>query len=86
MPIIIINTNNQSIQDNPKIVCDMGIIDNGYGNINSINEPYNHYEGIVFFILLHISFQQNHHHRYVIGSLFCYWPLFQGDQIFLIKI
>ncbi|MEC7863825.1 MAG: CotH kinase family protein [Bacteroidota bacterium] len=45
LPIVVINTNGQTIQDDPRIVCDMGIIDNGFGNINSINDPYNDYNG-----------------------------------------
>ena len=45
LPIVVINTNGQTIVDDPRIVCDMGIIDNGFGNINSINDPYNDYNG-----------------------------------------
>ena len=45
LPIVVINTNGQAIQDDPRIVCDMGIIDNGFGNINSINDPFNDYNG-----------------------------------------
>jgi len=45
LPIVVINTNGQSIQDDPRIICDMGIIDNGFGNMNSINDPYNNYNG-----------------------------------------
>jgi len=45
LPIVVINTNGQTIQDDPRIVCDMGIIDNGFGNINSLNDPYNNYNG-----------------------------------------
>ena len=45
LPIIVINTNGQPIQDDPRIVCEMGIIDNGFGNINSINDPFNDYNG-----------------------------------------
>ena len=45
LPIVVINTNGQTIQDDPRIVCEMGIIDNGFGNINSINDPFNDYNG-----------------------------------------
>ena len=45
LPIVVINTNGQTIVDDPRIVCDMGIIDNGYGVMNSINDPLNDYNG-----------------------------------------
>ena len=45
LPIVVINTNGQIIVDDPRIVCDMGIIDNGFGTINSINDPFNDYNG-----------------------------------------
>ena len=45
LPIVVINTNGQTIMDDPRIVCDMGIIDNGFGNINSVNDSYNDYNG-----------------------------------------
>jgi hypothetical protein len=45
LPIVVINTNGQTIVDDPRIVCDMGIINNGFGNINSINDAYNDYNG-----------------------------------------
>ena len=45
LPIVVINTNGQAIQDDPRIVCDMGIIDNGFGLINSINDSFNNYNG-----------------------------------------
>jgi subtilisin-like proprotein convertase family protein len=45
LPIIIINTNNQAIVDDPKIYCNMGIIYNGVGNRNYITDPLNHYNG-----------------------------------------
>ena len=40
-----INTNNQNILDSARIICDMGIIDNGFGNLNSINDSFNDYNG-----------------------------------------
>lgn len=45
LPIVVISTNGQTIVDDPRIVCDMGIIDNGFGIINSINDPFNDYNG-----------------------------------------
>ena len=45
LPIVVINTNGQTIADDPRIVCDMGIIDNGFGTINSISDAFNDYNG-----------------------------------------
>jgi hypothetical protein len=45
LPIVVINTNGQTIVDDPRIVCDMGIIDNGFGTINSISDAFNDYNG-----------------------------------------
>ena len=45
LPIVVINTLSQTIVDDPRIVCDMGIIDNGFGNINSVNDVFNDYNG-----------------------------------------
>ena len=45
LPIVIIKTNGQVILDKTRIVCDMGIIDNGFGNINSVNDPFTGYNG-----------------------------------------
>lgn len=45
LPIMVINTNGQTIVDNPDIVADFGVIDNGPGNVNSLNDPFNDYEG-----------------------------------------
>lgn len=45
LPIVVINTNGQNIQDDPRIVCDMGIIFNGVGLMNNITDPYNEYSG-----------------------------------------
>ncbi|RLD55865.1 MAG: spore coat protein CotH [Bacteroidetes bacterium] len=47
LPIVIINTNGQEIPDEPKIDVDMGIIYNGPGELNHINDPFNEYEGMV---------------------------------------
>ena len=43
LPIVVINTLGQNIMDDPRIVCDMGIIDNGFGVMNSVSEPFNDY-------------------------------------------
>lgn len=45
LPIIIINTGGQGIPDDPKIRATMSVIDNGPGNRNNINDPYNNYNG-----------------------------------------
>lgn len=43
LPIVVINTNNQNIPNEPKIAAHMGIIDNGFGNRNHLTDPYNIY-------------------------------------------
>lgn len=45
LPIVVINTNSQTIPDEPKITCDMGIIFNGAGMMNHITDPFNNYNG-----------------------------------------
>lgn len=45
LPIVIINTNGQAIPDEPKIMADMGVIFNGEGQRNDVNDPFNHYDG-----------------------------------------
>ena len=45
LPIIIINTNGQTIVDDPKITADMGIIYNGVGARNNVTDLFNHYNG-----------------------------------------
>jgi spore coat protein CotH len=44
LPILIINTNNQSISDN-EILVDMGIIYNGIGIRNNVTDGWNNYNG-----------------------------------------
>lgn len=44
LPIIKINTLSQNIQDDPRINCEWGIIDNGAGQMNNINDPFD-YQG-----------------------------------------
>jgi CotH protein/type IX secretion system substrate protein len=45
LPIIKINTNGQTIVDEPRIVADMEVIDNGPGNLNYLTDPANDYNG-----------------------------------------
>jgi hypothetical protein len=45
LPIISIQTNGLSISDETRIVVDMGIVDNGTGNTNNLNDPFNNYNG-----------------------------------------
>ncbi len=45
LPLIVINTNNQLIRDEPKIEADMGIIDNGIGERNDLTDTFNNYNG-----------------------------------------
>lgn len=45
LPIVVINTNNQPIVDDPKIMTDFGIIYNGPGIRNYMTDPFNNYNG-----------------------------------------
>jgi len=45
LPIVVINTNGQVIPDDAKIMADMGIVDNGPGNLNHPTDPFNNYNG-----------------------------------------
>lgn len=45
LPIIIIDTHGASIPDEPKVDADMGIIDNGPGQRNNVNDPFNDFNG-----------------------------------------
>jgi len=45
LPIVVINTSGQNIVDDPKIICDMGIIYNGPGQRNHLSDPHNDYSG-----------------------------------------
>ena len=47
IPIVIINSGSTPIPDEPKITAQMGIIDNGYGNINHRTDPFNGYNGYI---------------------------------------
>ncbi len=45
LPIIVINTNGQTIPDEPKISADMGIVFNNGNARNAITDAFNHYNG-----------------------------------------
>ncbi|NJK85149.1 MAG: hypothetical protein HC906_03470 [Bacteroidales bacterium] len=45
LPLVIIQTNGQRIPNEPRITADMGIIYNGPGKTNHINDPFNNYSG-----------------------------------------
>lgn len=45
LPLMVIDTHGQEIPDEPKIVGHMGVIDNGAGALNSLADPFNHYDG-----------------------------------------
>ncbi len=47
LPIFIIDTDNQTIPDEPKITAHLGIVYNGPGQINNIFQPHNHYDGYI---------------------------------------
>jgi subtilisin-like proprotein convertase family protein len=45
LPIVVINTNNQAIPNEPKIMADMGVIYNGPAIRNYMTDPFNEYNG-----------------------------------------
>jgi hypothetical protein len=45
LPLVVITTNGQQIKDDPKITANMGIIWNGSGKRNTINDPKNNFDG-----------------------------------------
>ncbi len=47
LPIVIINTFDVEIPDDPKIEAQMGIIWNGEGQINHVTDPFNDYDGMI---------------------------------------
>ncbi len=47
LPIVVLNTFGQTIPDDPRIIIHMGIIDNGPGNLNSQDDPFNEYDGLI---------------------------------------
>ena len=44
LPIMVINTNGAEIVNDPKTMATMGLIDNGPGNLNHLNDPFNGYD------------------------------------------
>ncbi|MEO0007124.1 MAG: hypothetical protein RJA20_1320, partial [Bacteroidota bacterium] len=47
LPIVIINTNGQYIQDEPKITAQMQVIYNGPGVRNNLSDPPQHFNGLI---------------------------------------
>lgn len=45
LPLVIINTHGNTIVDEPKVLVQMGIIDNGPGMMNHVSDYYNNYNG-----------------------------------------
>jgi hypothetical protein len=45
LPIVVISTGGQAIQNEPKVMADLGIIYNGPGNRNHLSDPANDYNG-----------------------------------------
>jgi len=45
LPIIVINTNGQEILDDPKVMADMGIVNNASGQRNNFTDAFNEYNG-----------------------------------------
>ncbi|MDX2362015.1 MAG: CotH kinase family protein [Crocinitomicaceae bacterium] len=46
LPIVIITTqNNAPIIDDPRVIAHMGVIDNGAGNMNNVNDPFTTFDG-----------------------------------------
>lgn len=45
LPVMIINTDGGDILNDPRIVANMGLIDNGPGVLNHPEDPYNQYDG-----------------------------------------
>lgn len=47
LPIVVINTNGQTIPDDPKLTAQMGVIYNGPGQRNNLSDGFNHYNGFI---------------------------------------
>ena len=48
MPLLIITTTDtEEIFDEPRVPAHLGIIDNGSGQTNSINDPFSDYDGLI---------------------------------------
>lgn len=45
LPIVVIDTDDQEIVDDPKIMATMGVIDNGPDVRNNLTDPFNNYDG-----------------------------------------
>ncbi|MGK0391145.1 MAG: subtilisin-like proprotein convertase family protein [Maribacter sp.] len=45
LPLIFVNTNGQNIEDDPAVIAEIGIVDNGEGNLNYITDPFNDFDG-----------------------------------------
>ena len=58
LPLFIINTNGQTINDEPKIMADMGVIYNGEGKRNNITDLQSNYNGKIMIEIRGSSSQQ----------------------------
>ncbi len=58
LPIVVINTIGQTIADDPKIICDMGVIYNGPGVRNHLSDQRNDYNGKIAIEIRGSSSQQ----------------------------
>jgi hypothetical protein len=47
LPIVVINTYGVEIPDEPKIDAEMGIINNGPGALNYLQDPFNEFYGLI---------------------------------------
>ena len=47
LPLVIINTNGQIIPEEPRILAEMGLINNGEGETNAVTDDWNEYSGII---------------------------------------
>ncbi len=45
LPIIVLNTDGRTIEDESRIIARMGVINNGAGERNSVTDPFNEYDG-----------------------------------------
>jgi len=68
LPIVVINTNGQQIIDDVKITADMGIIYNGEGVRNNINDPFNNYNGKIGIEIRGSSSQQFPKKQYAVET------------------
>jgi len=68
LPIIVINTFGVPIPDEPKIYGHMGAIDNGPGNLNSLEDPFNNYDGAIGVEIRGQSSQMFPKHSYAVET------------------